>query len=408
VRVYPFVFIAIDDELQRKADRLFKQSLEQVNYRVLGENKLECIMNNEFAKEEFGKRIEGIPYQVRAEVAVDNGQFKDMIHSMLDDPNQGHEKEVYFYHSDHLGSASWITDAQGDAVQHLQYLPFGEPFVDQRISGYSERFRFTGKELDSETGYGYFGARYMDQELMTSFLSVDRCADKYPNISPYTYCLWNPLKLIDPTGDSAWAILNNWNDYYISLYEKSVAKISRDYRERGEKYTCEDFALSVLIDFASENGLPVTVSNGTGIYDARSAEYSDVASFKNDVLKSTGAPDLQSPRNTLPVDCPQSGDLVINRHDDGQGHHIQLIGGNIDGNLVVYQGSSTFLNSIHGSSRILGASNPSSMFYAGQNIRLAVFNIASDYYVNITTGASYKNYSTTKNIEYRRWNYGSF
>ena len=58
----------------------------------------------------------------------------------------------------------------------------------------------TGKELDAETGYGYFGARYMDHELMTGWLSVDPMADKYPNISPYAYCSWNPVKLVDPDG----------------------------------------------------------------------------------------------------------------------------------------------------------------------------------------------------------------
>ena len=61
---------------------------------------------------------------------------------------------------------------------------------------------FTGKERDEETGYGYFGARYMDHELLTSFISVDRYASKYPFISPYAYCAWNPIKLIDPTGDT--------------------------------------------------------------------------------------------------------------------------------------------------------------------------------------------------------------
>ena len=34
-------------------------------------------------------------------------------------------------------------------------------------------FVFTGKERDEETGFGYFGARYMDHELMTMWLSVD-------------------------------------------------------------------------------------------------------------------------------------------------------------------------------------------------------------------------------------------
>ena len=59
---------------------------------------------------------------------------------------------------------------------------------------------FTGKERDVETGYGYFGARYMDHELMTMWLSVDPLADKYPSISPYAYCAWNPVKLVDPDG----------------------------------------------------------------------------------------------------------------------------------------------------------------------------------------------------------------
>ena len=66
---------------------------------------------------------------------------------------------------------------------------------------------FTGKERDSETGYGYFGARYMDYELMAMWLSVDPMADKYPSISPYAYCAWNPVKLVDVDGLYPRAIL---------------------------------------------------------------------------------------------------------------------------------------------------------------------------------------------------------
>ena len=67
-------------------------------------------------------------------------------------------------------------------------------------------FVFTGKEKDEETGYGYFGARYMDHELLTGWLSVDPMMDKYPSRSPYAYCAWNPIKLIDPDGrDTAFA-----------------------------------------------------------------------------------------------------------------------------------------------------------------------------------------------------------
>ena len=70
----------------------------------------------------------------------------------------------------------------------------------QTISAKIPCLSFTGKERDEETGYGYFGARYMDHELTAMWLSVDPMADKYPSISPYAYCAWNPVKLVDPNG----------------------------------------------------------------------------------------------------------------------------------------------------------------------------------------------------------------
>jgi len=86
----------------------------------------------------------------------------------------------------------------------------------------------TGKERDEETGYGYFGARYMDHELMTMWLSVDPMSDKYPSMSPYSYCAWNPMKLVDPNGEEigdyfdikgnylGWDGNNDNNVYFIS------------------------------------------------------------------------------------------------------------------------------------------------------------------------------------------------
>ena len=61
---------------------------------------------------------------------------------------------------------------------------------------------FTGKERDSETGFSYLGARYYDSDLMTGWLSVDPMSDKYPSLSPYAYCGWNPIKLVDPDGET--------------------------------------------------------------------------------------------------------------------------------------------------------------------------------------------------------------
>ncbi len=74
------------------------------------------------------------------------------------------EEQQYFYHPDHLGSSAFITDADGEAHQHMQYLPFGETFIDQRID-WNPRFTFTDKEKDKATGYHFpiaigIGARY--------------------------------------------------------------------------------------------------------------------------------------------------------------------------------------------------------------------------------------------------------
>ncbi len=106
------------------------------------------------------------------------------------------------YHSDHLGSASFVTNAEGAVVQHLQYLPYGELFVSQRnTEEFDSRYKFTSKELDNETNYTYFGARYYDSELSV-WLSVDPMSDKYPSLSPYCYSADNPVVLMDPNGTS--------------------------------------------------------------------------------------------------------------------------------------------------------------------------------------------------------------
>ena len=188
-----------NDDLLKNAEIAFEQGIEQTDGRFLPENDNACIMDNEYAQDEFDYWIDRIPSQIRTEIEISIEQFKLELFKWADGCSQD-ESDVYFYHSDHLGSASWITDNHGDAIQHIQYLPYGEPYINQRLSGYNERFTFTGKELDAETGYGYFGARYMDHELMTMWLSVDPMADKYPSLSPYNYCAWNPVKLFDPDG----------------------------------------------------------------------------------------------------------------------------------------------------------------------------------------------------------------
>ena len=106
---------------------------------------------------------------------------------------------VYFCHPDHLGSATWITDSAGAPIEYIHYMPYGELWTDQQASAYVERYRFTGKERDSESGYDYFGARHYSSTF-PMWLTVDPLSDSYPDISPYAYCSWNPVKYVDPDG----------------------------------------------------------------------------------------------------------------------------------------------------------------------------------------------------------------
>ena len=61
-------------------------------------------------------------------------------------------------------------------------------------------YTFSAKEKDSETGLSYFGSRYYSSDL-SIWLSVDPMSDKYPSLSPYTYCADNPVRCVDPDGE---------------------------------------------------------------------------------------------------------------------------------------------------------------------------------------------------------------
>ena len=125
----------------------------------------------------------------------------------LTSASQSPENERYFYHPDHLGSSSWITFTDGEAVQHLHYLPYGEDLVNQQHTAVGAMYTFSAKEKDAETGYSYFGSRYYNSDL-SIWLSVDPMADKYPSMSSYVYCADNPVKLVDPNGEEIVLFVN--------------------------------------------------------------------------------------------------------------------------------------------------------------------------------------------------------
>jgi RHS repeat-associated protein len=69
-------------------------------------------------------------------------------------------------------------------------------------SGNGYRYGFNGKEMDNSTGEGNldFGARIYDNRL-GRWLGVDKYIDKYPNVSPYAFCINSPLQFKDINGN---------------------------------------------------------------------------------------------------------------------------------------------------------------------------------------------------------------
>ena len=114
-------------------------------------------------------------------------------------PNDTTKEETFFYHSDHLGSTSYITDEHANITQYDAYLPYGELLVDEHSSSEDLPYKFNGKDFDEETGIYYYGARYINP-VTSVWYGVDPLTEKCPDISSYSYCHNNPILLVDPDG----------------------------------------------------------------------------------------------------------------------------------------------------------------------------------------------------------------
>jgi RHS repeat-associated protein len=140
-------------------------------------------------------------------------------------------RQVYYYHPDHLGSTQLVTDWDGRIYEHLEYTPYGELWVDHAVAAVATNptvYRFSGKEMDEETGFYYYGARYLDPRT-SRWISADPAMGEYVPVAPvndeakkrngnlpgmggvfnhvnlhvYHYAGNNPVKYVDPTGETA-------------------------------------------------------------------------------------------------------------------------------------------------------------------------------------------------------------
>ena len=146
----------------------------------------------------------------------------------------------YYYHSDHLGSASLISDYKGDEYQRIEYTPYGETWVEKTSNTGLEwlPYKFTAKELDEETGLYYYGARYLDPKY-SMWISTDPALGEYLgqsgkgeggvfntlNLNLYHYGNNNPIKYTDPDGNAVHVLIGGGIGAIVGLGNQVVKDV---------------------------------------------------------------------------------------------------------------------------------------------------------------------------------------
>jgi RHS repeat-associated protein len=130
-----------------------------------------------------------------------NGDFILNFWNVWGLSNEGkitYENNKYYYLKDHLGSIRAIYDQNINLVSAQDYDCWGYELINRTYNN-ENKYKFTSKERDLESGYDYFGARYYDARI-GRWGQMEPLYDKFTSFSPYSYGILNPIKLYDFNG----------------------------------------------------------------------------------------------------------------------------------------------------------------------------------------------------------------
>ncbi|WP_317614918.1 RHS repeat domain-containing protein [Apibacter adventoris] len=194
--------------------------------------------------------------------------------------NEEYEKMQYYYHADHLGSSSYITNLDAQIVQHVEYVPFGEVFIEERNQSWNTPYLFNGKELDEETGLYYYGARYYNPRESV-WLSTDPLSGYNPvmevehyidgehnggvfnsfNLNTYGYCYQNPILYVDTNGKQSKFLryLEYFNEPCTAL--RIIKTYRKDIVRTAQKYNISPQAIASIIFQVKTAGIRGAILN---------------------------------------------------------------------------------------------------------------------------------------------------
>lgn len=110
----------------------------------------------------------------------------------------------YYYNKDHLGNNREVIDFGGKICQVINYYPFGTPFSDQSttLQADFQPYKYNGKEFDMMHGlntYDYGARQY--NPIVPTWDRIDPLCENFGYMSPYNYCLDNPVNTTDQDGE---------------------------------------------------------------------------------------------------------------------------------------------------------------------------------------------------------------
>jgi RHS repeat-associated protein len=140
--------------------------------------------------------------------------------------------DINYFITDHLGSTRAIVNANGNITGQYNYYPFGKQWENPNLLANTNRWGFSGKEKQTTNDLGLldFGARMLINSEVPVWTTQDPLAEKYYSISPYVYCMNNPIKSVDFDGrlvifingmnfDGRGGTANYWNGFDTKIME---------------------------------------------------------------------------------------------------------------------------------------------------------------------------------------------
>jgi RHS repeat-associated protein len=151
---------------------------------------------------EYGGDGTGVSLERESLHVMDDQQRIALVETRTDTPVP--ERLIRYQLGNHLGSASLELDDAGQLISYEEYHPYGSTSYQAGRSAAEvslKRYRYTGKERDEETGFGYHGARYYAVWL-GRWINVDPESSKFPAWSPFCYTFSSPIVFVDSTGQA--------------------------------------------------------------------------------------------------------------------------------------------------------------------------------------------------------------